>query len=55
VDPERLDEALAGLGRPPRAVFTTQSETSTGVLCDIRALNEVVRAHDSLLPARRSP
>ena len=41
VDPARLDEALAGVGRPARAVFTTQSETSTGVVNDIRALNEV--------------
>ena len=49
VDPAALDEALAGLGRPGRAVFTTQSETSTGVLNDIRAINEVARAHDSLL------
>ena len=49
VDPARLDEALAGLGRPARAVFTTQSETSTGVLNDIRALNEVTTAHGSVL------
>ena len=34
---------------PPRAVYVTQSETSTGVVNDIRALNEVVRAHDSVL------
>jgi serine---pyruvate transaminase len=49
VDPGRLDQALAELGSPPRAVYVTQSETSTGVVNDIRALNEVVRAHDSLL------
>ena len=49
VDPARLDEALAGLGRPARAVFTTQSETSTGVVSDIRALNEVTTAHGSVL------
>ena len=49
VDPARLDEALAGLGRPPRAVFVTQSETSTGVVNDIRALNEVATAHGSVL------
>ena len=49
VDPARLDEALAGLGRPARAVFTTQSETSTGVVNDIRALNEVATAHGSVL------
>src|SRR3989454_2488461 len=49
VDPARLDEALAGVGRPVRAVFTTQSETSTGVVNDIRALNEVTTAHGSVL------
>ena len=30
-------------------MFTTQSETSTGVLNDIRALNEVTTAHGSVL------
>jgi aspartate aminotransferase-like enzyme len=49
VDPARLDQALAGLGRPPRAVFTTQSETSTGIVNDIRALNELAKAHGSVL------
>jgi aspartate aminotransferase-like enzyme len=49
VDPAGLDEALAGLAAPARAVFVTQSETSTGVLNDIRALNEVATAHGSVL------
>ena len=49
VDPARLDEALARLDRPARAVFTTQSETSTGVLNDIRALNEVAVGRGSVL------
>jgi serine---pyruvate transaminase len=49
VDPERLDRALADTDRPARAVYVTQSETSTGVVNDIRALNEVALAHDSLL------
>jgi serine---pyruvate transaminase len=49
VDPDRLDQALAELDRPARAVYVTQSETSTGVVNDIRALNEVALAHDSLL------
>jgi aspartate aminotransferase-like enzyme len=49
VDPGRLDQALAGLGRPARAVFTTQSETSTGVVNDIRALSELATAHGSVL------
>ena len=49
VAPGRLDEALAGLEEPARAVYVTQSETSTGVLNDIRALNEVVAARGSVL------
>ena len=49
VDPERLDEALTGLERPARAVFTTQSETSTGVISDVRALSEVATRHGAVL------
>jgi aspartate aminotransferase-like enzyme len=49
VDPARLDQALTELDKPAGAVYVTQSETSTGVLNDIRALNEVARAHDSIL------
>jgi aspartate aminotransferase-like enzyme len=49
VDPERLDAALAGLDRPTRAVFTTQSETSTGVISDVPALNEVAIRHGAVL------
>ena len=49
VDPNRLDAKLAELDRPPKAIFTTQSETSTGVLNDIRALAEVARARETLL------
>ena len=49
VDPERLDRALAELERPARAVYVTQSETSTGVVNDVKALNEVVRVHGSVL------
>jgi aspartate aminotransferase-like enzyme len=49
VDPGALDDALAAREHPPRAVFVTQSETSTGVLNDIRALNEVVTSRGSLL------
>lgn len=49
VDPERVDAALAAMERKPKVVFTTQSETSTGVLNDIAALAEVARGHDALL------
>jgi aspartate aminotransferase-like enzyme len=49
VDPAVLDDALAAMERPPRAVFATQSETSTGVVNDIRALNAVVTGRGSVL------
>lgn len=49
VEPERLEEFIAGRERAPRAVYVTQSETSTGVLNDIRALNEVATAHGAVL------
>src|SRR5215212_7082148 len=49
VDPGRVDDALAGLPGPARAVYVTQSETSTGVINDIRALSEVARAHGTVL------
>ena len=49
LDPARLDEVLGALDRPARAVFATQSETSTGVIHDIRSLNEVATRHDSVL------
>ena len=49
VEPDRLDACSRELERKPRAVFVTQSETSTGVVNDIRALNEVARAHGAVL------
>lgn len=49
VDPARLDQALGELDRPARAVYVTQSETSTGVVNDIRALAEVARSHGTIL------
>jgi aspartate aminotransferase-like enzyme len=49
VDPGRLDATLEALDRPVRAVFATQSETSTGVVHDVRALNEVAVAHGAVL------
>ena len=49
VDPERVDAALAAMDRKPKVVFTTQSETSTGVVNDIAALAEVARGHGALL------
>ena len=49
VDPQRLDAALAGLDRPARAVYTTQSETSTGVVNDVRTLAEIARERGTVL------
>ena len=49
VDPARVDEALAGLGRPARALFSTQSETSTGIVNDVQALADVARGRDTIL------
>jgi serine---pyruvate transaminase len=49
VDPARLAERLAALDRPARAVFTTQSESSTGVLNDVRALSDVAHDHGAVL------
>ncbi|HEY8640644.1 MAG TPA: alanine--glyoxylate aminotransferase family protein [Solirubrobacterales bacterium] len=49
VDPDQVGEALAKLGRPARALFTTQSETSTGVVNDVRGLADVARANNTLL------
>jgi aspartate aminotransferase-like enzyme len=49
VDPERIGEALATLERPAQALFTTQSESSTGVVNDVRALAQVARAHNTIL------
>ncbi len=49
IEPERLDEFIASRERAPRAVYLTQSETSTGVLNDIRALNEVATSHGAVL------
>jgi aspartate aminotransferase-like enzyme len=49
IDPARVDQALDEGDGAARAVFVTQSETSTGVINDIQALNEVARAHGAVL------
>jgi serine---pyruvate transaminase len=48
IEPARLGELLDATG-PVRAVFTTQSETSTGVIHDVRGLNEVATARGAVL------
>jgi aspartate aminotransferase-like enzyme len=47
VEPEELDRALEGSGA--QVVFTTLSETSTGVRNDVRALAEVAHRHGALI------
>jgi aspartate aminotransferase-like enzyme len=49
VDPARIDEALAAAQGGIGTVFTTFSETSTGVVNDIRAIAEIARGHDAVL------
>jgi aspartate aminotransferase-like enzyme len=48
VDPAGLDERLAA-GPDMKLVFTTFSETSTGVVNDIRELTEVAHRHGALI------
>jgi aspartate aminotransferase-like enzyme len=49
VDPAAVGEALDGLDRPASAVFATQSESSTGVIHDVRGMNEVATGRDTVL------
>ncbi len=48
VDPAAVERALAERGGEVKAFFSTQSETSTGVLNDVRALAEVAAAHGAV-------
>jgi aspartate aminotransferase-like enzyme len=47
IEPAELDRALSE--RPARVVFTTLSESSTGVVNDVRALAEAAHAHEALI------
>jgi aspartate aminotransferase-like enzyme len=49
ISPDELDDAIKGMKRPPRAVFTTQSESSTGVVNDVRALTAVAHDHGAVI------
>jgi serine---pyruvate transaminase len=49
IDPARVDEALAATGGEAKALFTTHSETSTGVVNDVRALTETAHAHGAAI------
>ena len=48
VEPSELDRALTE-NAGARVVFTTLSETSTGVVNDVRALTEVAHSHGALI------
>ncbi len=48
VDPARVEQALAERGGEVKALFTTHSETSTGVLNDVRALAEIAAEHGAV-------
>ncbi|HMA26376.1 MAG TPA: alanine--glyoxylate aminotransferase family protein [Solirubrobacterales bacterium] len=49
ISPEHLDEAIKAMKRPPRAVFTTHSESSTGVVNEIRDLTAVAHDHGAVI------
>ncbi len=49
IDPEQVDQALAGLDRPAKAIFVTHSETSTGVVHDVETLAKVAAKYDTIL------
>jgi serine---pyruvate transaminase len=49
IAPDRLEATIAGMARPPKAVFVTQSETSTGVINDVKELTEVAHHHDAVI------
>ncbi|MEO0128800.1 MAG: alanine--glyoxylate aminotransferase family protein [candidate division WOR-3 bacterium] len=48
VTPEMIEHGLKQTKRPP-LVFTTLTETSTGVVNDIKAINEVVKKYEGYL------
>lgn len=49
IDPSSLESALAGAEGSIEAVFTTQSETSTGVVNDVEGIAEICRKHGAVL------
>lgn len=49
ISPDELDAAIKGMKRPPRAVFTTFSESSTGVVNDIRSLAAIAHDHGAVI------
>ena len=51
IAPEDLDRTLKDMKRPPRVVFTTFSESSTGVINDLRSLTAVAHDHGAVICA----
>jgi aspartate aminotransferase-like enzyme len=49
IEPAELDRLIAEMKRPPVAVFATQSETSTGVVHDVRDLTAVAHDHGAVI------
>jgi serine---pyruvate transaminase len=49
VEPEDLEQGLQAAGGDVRVVYTTHSETSTGVLNDVAALSEIAHRHGALI------
>jgi aspartate aminotransferase-like enzyme len=49
IEPDELEQALVRAGEGVRTVYTTQSETSTGVVNDVAALTEVAHRHGALI------
>ncbi|MDP9228260.1 MAG: aminotransferase class V-fold PLP-dependent enzyme, partial [Actinomycetota bacterium] len=49
ITPNALSETIAAMKRPPRAVFTTQSESSTGVVNDVRGLTAAAQEHGAVI------
>ena len=49
MDPAELDRRLARRSEGVEVVFTTLSETSTGVVNDVRELAEVAHRHGALI------
>jgi aspartate aminotransferase-like enzyme len=49
IEPALVDEALASTQGKATTLFTTQSETSTGVLNDVKGLAETAHAHGAVI------
>jgi serine---pyruvate transaminase len=49
IDPEEIARALDDAGGKVKAVYTTQSETSTGVINDVRGIAEAAHRHGAVL------